>query len=65
MWDDGFWSGIETLPFTSPQPLSSTQQYVLIEGLCFIFFHQMVMSFELVQYEARFHLWVQHTTLLS
>lgn len=31
-----FGSGIETLSFTSPQPLSFTQQYVLIEGLCFI-----------------------------
>lgn len=29
-----FESGIETLSFTPPQPLSFTQQYVLIEGLC-------------------------------
>lgn len=65
-----FESGIETLPFTPPQPLSFTQQYVLIEGLCVSlvalfssFSHQMVVSFEPVQYEAKFHLWVQHTTL--
>lgn len=57
-------------PWTLPSLLTSSS--VLVEGQCvlltgFIFFLslKMVVSFEPVQYEAKFHLGVQHSTLLS